>query len=596
MPASTTTHTSVTPRRSLASTFLAYYRPHVGLFIADTAAALVLSACDLAFPQILRTLTSDLFASEPAVILAALPAVAAGLVALYAVRYFCRWFVTSWGHIMGSRMESAMRQDLFDAYERMSFSYFDHHHTGDLMSRVTNDLFDIAEAAHHGPEWIVICSIEIVGSFVLLALISWELSLALAVVTGLLFAFGLWGNARLADTFRDNRRTMAAVNSQLEDSLAGARVVKAFANEDVESTKFATSNEAYLASKVRNYRAMGRFNASVSGFTGVLYVVIVVYGGWLIAHGRLQAVDLATYALYVSMFLSPIQTILDFTEMFQKAKAGFERFYEVLTTEPDVQEKPGAPDLHVSAGRVEYEDVRFAYGADDGDISGDHVLRGLSLVIEPGKTLALVGPSGGGKSTTCALLPRFYDVDSGFVRIDGQDVRDVTLRSLREAIGLVQQDVYLFDGTIYDNIAYGKPGASADEVRSAAQAANIADFIESLPDGYDTQVGERGARLSGGQKQRIAIARVFLKDPRILVLDEATSALDNESELAVQESLARLAEGRTTLVIAHRLSTIRGASEIATVEEGRIVERGTHKELLAANGTYARYYQMQFGS
>jgi len=595
MPASTTTHTSVTPRRSLASTFLAYYRPHVGLFIADTAAALVLSACDLAFPQILRTLTSDLFASEPAVILAALPAVAAGLVALYAVRYFCRWFVTSWGHIMGSRMESAMRQDLFDAYERMSFSYFDHHHTGDLMSRVTNDLFDIAEAAHHGPEWIVICSIEIVGSFVLLALISWELSLALAVVTGLLFAFGLWGNARLADTFRDNRRTMAAVNSQLEDSLAGARVVKAFANEDVESTKFATSNEAYLASKVRNYRAMGRFNASVSGFTGVLYVVIVVYGGWLIAHGRLQAVDLATYALYVSMFLSPIQTILDFTEMFQKAKAGFERFYEVLTTEPDVQEKPGAPDLHVSAGRVEYEDVRFAYGADDGDISGDHVLRGLSLVIEPGKTLALVGPSGGGKSTTCALLPRFYDVDSGFVRIDGQDVRDVTLRSLREAIGLVQQDVYLFDGTIYDNIAYGKPGASADEVRSAAQAANIADFIESLPDGYDTQVGERGARLSGGQKQRIAIARVFLKDPRILVLDEATSALDNESELAVQESLALLAEGRTTLVIAHRLSTIRGASEIATVEEGRIVERGSHQELLAANGTYARYYQMQFG-
>ena len=596
MPASTTTHTSVTPRRSLASTFLAYYRPHVGLFIADTAAALVLSACDLAFPQILRTLTSDLFASEPAVILAALPAVAAGLVALYAVRYFCRWFVTSWGHIMGSRMESAMRQDLFDAYERMSFSYFDHHHTGDLMSRVTNDLFDIAEAAHHGPEWIVICSIEIVGSFVLLALISWELSLALAVVTGLLFAFGLWGNARLADTFRDNRRTMAAVNSQLEDSLAGARVVKAFANEDVESAKFATSNEAYLASKVRNYRAMGRFNASVSGFTGVLYVVIVVYGGWLIAHGRLQAVDLATYALYISMFLSPIQTILDFTEMFQKAKAGFERFYEVLTTEPDVVEKPGAADLRVTAGRVEYEDVRFAYGTDDDEISGDHVLRGLSLVIEPGKTLALVGPSGGGKSTTCALLPRFYDVDAGSILVDGQDVRSVTQKSLREAIGLVQQDVYLFDGTIAENIAYGKPDATPAQIVKAARRARVDEFACSMPDGYETQVGERGTRLSGGQKQRIAIARVFLKNPPILILDEATSALDNESEQAVQESLAELAEGRTTLVIAHRLSTIRDADEIATMEEGRVVERGTHDDLLAQGGTYARYYRMQFGA
>lgn len=594
MAAASTTSTHVRPRRSLLGTFLAYYRPHVGLFAADTVAALVLSACDLAFPQILRALTGGVFAADAEAILAALPLVAAGLIALYAIRYFCRWFVTSWGHIMGSRMESAMRQDLFDAYERMSFGYFDRHHTGDLMSRVTNDLFDIAEAAHHGPEWIVICAIEIVGSFVILAFISWELSLALAVVTGLLFAFGLWGNARLAETFRDNRRTMAAVNSQLEDSLAGARVVKAFANEEVESAKFASSNEAYLASKVRNYRAMGRFNASVSGFTGVLYVVIVVYGGWLIAHGRLQAADLATYALYVSMFLSPIQTILDFTEMFQKAKAGFERFYEVLTTEPDVQEKPGAPDLKVTEGRVEYEDVRFAYDA-DGETSDDHVLRGLSLVVEPGQTLALVGPSGGGKSTTCALLPRFYDVDAGAVRIDGQDVRDVTLRSLREAVGLVQQDVYLFDGTIYDNIAYGKPGAPAEEVRAAARAANIADFIEGLPEGYATQVGERGARLSGGQKQRIAIARVFLKDPRILVLDEATSALDNESELAVQESLTRLAEGRTTLVIAHRLSTIRGASEIATVEKGRIAERGTHDELLAAGGTYARYYEMQFG-
>ena len=415
-------------RQGLAREFLSYYWPHRVLFIADTVAALVLSACDLVFPQLLRKLVTGLFAGTQEAILAALPYVAIGLVALYAIRYFCRWFVTSWGHIMGVRMESQMRQDLFDAYERFSFSFFDHHNTGELMSRVTNDLFDIAEAAHHGPEWIVICSIEIVGSFVILALINGELSAALAVVTLLLFAFGIWGNTRLTETFRDNRRRMATVNAQLEDSLAGARVTRAFANEDLESSKFAVSNDAYRDSKVNNYLAMGRFNASVSGFTGVLYIVIVVYGGWLIANGRMQAVDLATYALYVSMFLGPIQTILDFTEMFQKAKAGFERFSEVLHMVPDVQERPGAQDLLVDGGRVCYRDVSFAYDTDtERGADGEHVLRKLSLDIAPGRTLALVGPSGGGKSTICALMPRFYDVGAGSISIDGQDIRDVTL-------------------------------------------------------------------------------------------------------------------------------------------------------------------------
>ena len=570
--------------------FLSYYKPQLHLFWMDTFAAIIVAAVDLAFPQILRHLTGGLFTQGADVIRSVIVYLGIGLFAMYVLRFFCRWFVTGWGHVMGTRMEARMRQDLFDSYERFSFSYFDSHNTGDLMSRVTNDLFDIAECAHHGPEWLVICSIEIVGSFVIMAFISWRLSLVLAAITVVLLAYGIWANGQMEESFRDNRRKISAVNSQLEDSLAGARVVKSFANEDEESRKFARSNEAYLASKTRNYMLMGRFLASLGGFTGILYVAIVVVGGLLIADGQLQPVDLATYALYVQTFLSPIMTILDFTEMFQKAKAGFERFYEVLQTRPDVEDKPGAPDIRVTAGHVVFDDVRFSY---DGE--GD-VIRGLSLDIAPGKTVALVGPSGGGKSTTCALLPRFYDVGSGSISIDGQDVRDVTQRSLRRAIGVVQQDVYLFDGTIGENIAYGRTDATFDEIRAAAEAANIAEFIESLPDGYETEVGERGTRLSGGQKQRVAIARVFLKNPPILILDEATSALDNESEQAVQDALASLAHDRTTLVIAHRLSTIKDADEIVTIEDGRAVEQGSHDELLARNGTYARYYRMQFGA
>ena len=570
--------------------FLSYYKPQLHLFWMDTFAAIIVAAVDLAFPQILRHLTGGLFTQGADVIRSAIVYLGIGLFAMYVLRFFCRWFVTGWGHVMGTRMEARMRQDLFDSYERFSFSYFDSHNTGDLMSRVTNDLFDIAECAHHGPEWLVICSIEIVGSFVIMAFISWRLSLVLAAITVVLLAYGVWANGRMEESFRDNRRKISAVNSQLEDSLAGARVVKSFANEDEESRKFARSNEAYLASKTRNYMLMGRFFASLGGFTGILYVTIVVVGGLLIADGQLQPVDLATYALYVQTFLSPIMTILDFTEMFQKAKAGFERFYEVLQTRPDVEDKPGAPDIRVTAGHVVFDDVRFSY---DGE---NDVIRGLSLDIAPGKTVALVGPSGGGKSTTCALLPRFYDVGSGSISIDGQDVRDVTQRSLRRAIGVVQQDVYLFDGSIGENIAYGRTDATFDEIRAAAEAANIAEFIESLPDGYETEVGERGTRLSGGQKQRVAIARVFLKNPPILILDEATSALDNESEQAVQDALASLAHDRTTLVIAHRLSTIKDADEIVTIEDGRAVEQGSHDELLARDGTYARYYRMQFGA
>ncbi len=581
-------------RRGLFSSFLAYYAGQVHLFVADTVCAIIVAGIDLAFPQVLRMLTGGLFCEGTDAIMGALAYLLIGFVAAYAVRFGCRYFVAYWGHVMGARMESLMREDLFDAYERMSLSFFDRNKSGDLMSRLVSDLFDISEAAHHGPEFLLIGAIEVVGSFVILSFINVPLTLCLAAVLAALVIYNLRANLQMKAVFRENRVRIADVNSRLEDSLAGARVVKSFAAEDVEREKFRISNEAYLDSKVRMYRAMGRYQAGIAALMGILYTLIVVMGGWLIAQGQMDVADLATYALYISLFTTPIENILNFTETFQKAIAGFRRFKEMVDSQPDIEDVPGAPALKVTQGAISYNDVRFSYENGGDADGGPEVIRGLSLDIHPGETIALVGASGGGKSTTCALLPRFYDVDSGSIAIDGQDVRSVTQRSLREAIGIVQQDVYLFDGTIAENIAYGSPRATMAQIRDAAEKANIAEFVETLPGGYETQVGERGTRLSGGQKQRIAIARVFLKDPRILILDEATSALDNESEHAVQASLAALAQGRTTIVIAHRLSTIKDADEIATIDAGRVVERGTHDELLARGGTYARYYRMQF--
>ena len=573
--------------------FLTYYRGQLHLFVIDIIAAVTVAAVDLAFPQILRGLAGGLFTEGPDAILGVLAYIALGLVAMYALRFVCRYFVIFWGHVMGARMESRMREDLFDAYVRQSFSFFDRNRSGDLMSRLVSDLFDISEAAHHGPEFLLIGIVEIIGSFVILATINVPLTAALALIACLLVAYNVWANVRMRAVYTENRVRISGVNSRLEDALGGMRVVKGFAAEDVESEKFRRSNDAYLDSKTRMYRAMGRYQAAIAVMMGALNTVVVVLGGWLIARGQMEAADLATYALYISLFTAPITQILDFTETFQKAIAGFRRFCEVLDEQPQIQDRPGARPLRVSEGAISYRDVHFTY-PDAADEKDDEVIRGLTLDIRPGETIALVGPSGGGKSTTCALLPRFYDVDAGSITIDGQDVRDVTQKSLREAIGLVQQDVYLFDGTIAENIAYGCPDATAAEIRLAARRANIAEFVESLACGYETQVGERGSHLSGGQKQRIAIARVFLKNPPILIFDEATSALDNESEQAVQESLEELSRGRTTLVIAHRLSTIRRADEIVTIEGGRVAERGTHEELLARGGTYARYYQMQF--
>jgi ATP-binding cassette, subfamily B, bacterial len=576
-------------KRNLMRSFLSYYKGQVHLFVGDIICALLVAGIDLAFPQILRILTKGLFTEGPDAILSALWAIALGLVAMYAVRFACRYFVIFWGHVMGARMESKMREDLFDAYERMSFSYFDRHKSGDLMSRLVSDLFDISETAHHGPEFLLIGAVEIIGSFAILAGINGELTAVLAVVLAVLVVFNFFANRRMEAVFIENRQRISGVNSRVEDALAGARVVKSFAAEDLERKKFRRSNDAYLASKVRMYHAMGIYQSLIAVMMGILNICIIIGGGWLCAQGRMEAIDLSTYALYISLFTTPITNILNFTETFLKAVAGFARFQEVLDTQPDIEDAPDAKPLAITEGKIVYEDVHFTYPGTDAE-----VIRGLDLVVHPGETLALVGPSGGGKSTICSLLPRFYDVDAGSIRIDGQDVRKVTQKSLHEQIGLVQQDVYLFDGTIAENIAYGKPDATAEEIVEAARRANIADFIETLPDGFETQVGERGARLSGGQKQRIAIARVFLKNPPLLIFDEATSALDNESEGAVQAALSELAQGRTTIVIAHRLSTIKDADEIATIEQGQIAERGTHEELLALGGTYARYYRMQF--
>lgn len=571
------------------SRFLSYYVGQRHLFVLDTFCAFLICGIDLAFPQILRTLTGGLYQEGQNAILASIGYIAIGLVGLYLLRFLGRYFVIYWGHVMGARMESKMREDLFGAYTRMSFSYFDRNKSGDLMSRLVSDLFDISEAAHHGPEYILIGVVEILGSFIILSLINLKLTFALAVIACALIIFNIWANARMREVFTENRRAISAINTQLEDSLAGARVVKSFAAEDTERAKFKVRNDSYLASKQRMYRAMGRYQAAIAAMMGALYTVVIAYGGVLIAHGEMGPQDLATYALYISLFTQPISDILNFTETFQKAIAGFKRFAEVLDTQPDVRDKPGAQNLRVESGEILFNNVEFGYLPDT------PVIKGLNLEIPAGKTLALVGPSGGGKSTTCALLPRFYDVDAGSITIDGQDIRDVTQKSLREAIGFVQQDVYLFDGTIADNIAYGTPDATLEQIVEAARRAHADEFINKMEDGYETQVGQRGSHLSGGQKQRIAIARVFLKNPPILIFDEATSALDNESEQAIRDSLDELSEGRTTLVIAHRLSTIQDADEIVAISDGQAVERGTHEELLAKGGIYAHYYAMQFG-
>ncbi|HJA06980.1 MAG TPA: ABC transporter ATP-binding protein/permease [Candidatus Mediterraneibacter pullicola] len=567
--------------------FINYYAPYKSVFFIDLICAAFISVADLAYPQILRTMTKTLFTKDSSIILRALPLIAAGLLAMYIIQSLCKYYVSYQGHMMGAHMERDMRQQLFDHYEKLSFSYYSKNNSGQMMSKLVSDLFDIAEFAHHGPENLFISIVKIIGSFVFLFLINWRLALPLVVLVLCMFIFSFRQNSRMQETFMENRRKIGDVNSSLQDTLAGIRVVQSFANEEIERDKFKKSNHAFLLSKRDNYNCMGSFMGWNLFFQGMMYLVTLVFGGYLIAKGMMDVGDLAMYALYIGIFISPIQILVELIEMMQKGLAGFRRFLDVMDTEPEIVDAPNAQPLKDVHGRVCYEDVSFHYSDDD-----TPVLSHVSFEIPAGKSIALVGPSGSGKTTICSLLPRFYDVTGGRITIDGKDVRTLSLKSLRSQIGMVQQDVYLFSGTIRDNIAYGKPGASMEEIIEAAKQANIHDFIQELPDGYDTFVGERGARLSGGQKQRISIARVFLKNPPILILDEATSALDNESERWIQQSLEELSKDRTTITIAHRLSTIRNADEIIVITEDGIAERGTHESLLAKDGLYAHYYNM----
>ena len=567
--------------------FIHYYGPYKAVFFIDLICAAVISLVDLAYPQILRTMTKTLFTQDKDMILHALPVIAASLFVMYIVQSLCKYYVTYQGHMMGAKMERDMRRELFDHYQELSFSYYSRNNSGQMMSKLVSDLFDISEFAHHGPENLFISLVKIVGAFIFLFFINKKLALPLILLVIVMFVFSFRQNAKMQETFMENRRKIGDVNASLQDTLSGIRVVQSFANEDIERAKFKKSNEAFLVSKRDNYHCMGSFMSSNLFFQGMMYLVTLVYGGYLIAQGEMQTADLAMYALYIGIFISPIQILVELVEMMQKGLSGFRRFLDVMETESEIRDADNAAELTDVKGHVRYDHVSFHYSDDETPVLSD-----ISIDIPAGKSIALVGPSGSGKTTICSLLPRFYDVTGGSITVDGKDIRGLTLKSLRSQIGMVQQDVYLFDGTIKDNIAYGKPGASDEEIIKAAKCASIHDFIMELPDKYDTYVGERGTRLSGGQKQRISIARVVLKNPPILILDEATSALDNESERWIQKSLEELSKNRTTITIAHRLSTIRDADEIIVITEEGIAERGTHAELLEKNGLYAAYYNM----
>ena len=567
----------------------AYYKPYKGLFLADMVFAMIGAAITLVIPLMVRYITGTVVLLPIEEASSTIIRLGIFMVLLVIVEGYCNYFIGYYGHVMGAKIEHDMRNEIFGHYQKLSFAFFDNQKVGHLLSRITSDLFDITELLHHGPEDVVISAIKLLGAFIILLIINAKLAFVAIgfVVIMLLYAVAM--NGRMRGAFRENRARIADINSQIEDSLSGIRVVKSFSNEKTEMDKFEEGNSRFVDSKKKSYRYMGTYNSGMGVFSTLITVGSLLMGAWLMMKGELSAADLVTFLLYINNFTEPVKKLVNFTEQFQNGYSGYERFVEIMNIAPDIKDKEDAKSLDRVQGEIQFEDVSFHYSENK-----ENVLSHVNLDVKPGEYVALVGSSGAGKTTLCSLIPRFYDVTGGTVRLDGIDIRDVKLKDLRRQIGIVQQDVYLFAGTILENIRYGKPEATDEEVVNAAMAANAHEFIMSLPEGYNTDIGQRGVKLSGGQKQRLSIARVFLKNPPVLIFDEATSALDNESEKIVQHSLELLAKDRTTFVIAHRLSTIRNAERILVLTEDGIAEEGTHESLLAQGGIYAGLYNMQF--